>query len=653
MIRSLNWILFYGSILSLKIVENRIGGFLLTEKAPQGQVRVRFLAEPIRSSSVDALLPETVRDAKSIENVLKAFSEWYSSPMGLEVTTIQKAIQLPSILSENAEWMDCHYMYKPLIGADTIERHLRLQKVNLLGSSIAIKIVIDQVIVDGDESTDRPDQSFTVDSVFSVGFTFHTAERTNGSAEGMAIPERRGIVILDLEAAQNADVGYRYRVNAANIIREKSFKSGELSLRVLSFASRFLGQSAKNSTFISNSFVESKLTIPQRYFETWNKRDMENAVAFFSENIVYDDTAFPKPIIGKENLLKHFKFCAECFPPSFTFHVDRVLQRHQEKRSIVSWHVENGGLVLPFTEGLSYYEYEDTESSQLITKGIDFVDSESIKIAILRDPLVALFRHEPIRLLPTVVWLSYIYIVFFSEGVLPGKNALQLEVRTWEEVRDLSLNFFLVAPILKLPFSPCVHPMLEGVFNVLLSWAALFAGFLSDDRRTKSNVLPMLPMVVGMQFLTSAFLLPYLITRSPETEGNSSQHSPVTISDLDFPSQITESKLWGPALGFVGIYSIVWSMVGRWTEFGDLSERWVSFTGLLSIDRVGSSFIVDLIIFACFQGWLVDEDLQRRGVPSTERTELRWLAKYFPFFGLAAYLTLRPPFPLKTIDPNE
>ena len=77
------------------------------------------------------------------------------------------------------------------------------------------------------------------------------------------------------------------------------------------------------------------------------------------------------------------------------------------------------------------------------------------------------------------------YIIFLSDGILPGANALQLEQRTLEEVRYLSLNFFLVSPLLKLPFSPVVHPVLEGVFNLLLSSAALFAGFLSDEHRQK------------------------------------------------------------------------------------------------------------------------------------------------------------------------
>lgn len=72
---------------------------------------------------------------------------------------------------------------------------------------------------------------------------------------------------------------------------------------------------------------------------------------------------------------------------------------------------------------------------------------------------------------------------------------------------------------------------------------------------------------------------------------------------------------------------------------------------IYSVDRVGSSFIVDLIVFGLFQGWLVDDDLRRRGVniddmPSDSNIALlRGAAKYVPFFGLAAYLTLRPALP--------
>jgi len=44
-------------------------------------------------------------------------------------------------------------------------------------------------------------------------------------------------------------------------------------------------------------------------------------------------------------------------------------------------------------------------------------------------------------------------------------------------------------------------------------------------------------------------------------------------------------------------------------------------------------------------GWLVDDDLHRRGVAPTTAPALRALGRYVPFFGLVGYLLLRPRLP--------
>jgi hypothetical protein len=142
-----------------------------------------------------------------------------------------------------------------------------------------------------------------------------------------------------------------------------------------------------------------------------------------------------------------------------------------------------------------------------------------------------------------------------------------------------------------------------------------------------------------MQFLTSAFLLPYLSFRSSET------NEKVTYSEISKPAQIVgESRILGPSLAIVGTYAIFWGIFGRYERFGELSERWTTFLDLLSIDRVGSSFLVDLVIFGLFQNWMIDDDLKRRGIKGTELHSLRWIGKCIPFFGLAFYFAVRPPF---------
>jgi len=440
-----------------------------------------------------------------------------------------------------------------------------------------------------------------------------------------------------------------FELNDAGLIRnafvvKENDKSGESSLKILKLASDVIGVTKNDSTTDDDSSMQSieslptstsksltPLSLPEQYFDAWNQRDMKQAVSVFAQDVEYDDTAFPVPFSGKDALEKHLNICAEAMPASFAFIVDDKIDAGE--KVMVRWHVESNSEVLPFTRGCSWYTIENGK----ITSGTDLKEPAVFKtggLSLFIDSFLSKVKEEPIRMIPTAVWATYIYVVFFSSWFY-GLPATSLEVRTWEEVRDLSLNFFLVSPILGLPFAPVVHPGLEGIFNLLLSWAAMFGGFLSDDRKSKPNLFPMLPTVVGMQFLTSAFLLPYLATRSIEDK----KEAKLPQEDITTVIRLTDSKILGSAMGIVGTGSIFWGLFARFEDFGDLATRYTSLIDLLSIDRVGSSFLVDLAIFGLFQGWLVDDDAKRRGMDSN--SALAKAAKYIPFFGLATYLMLR------------
>jgi ketosteroid isomerase-like protein len=528
------------------------------------------------------------------------------------------ATQALSMLAEDCVFDNVAFS-KPWVGKEELERRLRLE------FDATSTILVDDIAVENAK----------------VGVRFHAE-----TIAGVPVDNSRGSAFFQL------DNDTEETIERVFWVIESAQKSGEDGLRLLTGASKIIEAQNKNKKPSITTATDTSprtgaakststltgLTAPEQYFAAWSKRDMELAVSMFADTVTYDDTAFPEAFSGKENARKHLLKCADAFPAAFTFEVDDLINGGD--RIAVLWHVNNGGEPLPFTRGCSFYELD---SKGRIQDGIDFVEPAPVKLggpALFVQSMKTKLAREPARWIPIVAWVAYIYIVFVSDGILPGANALQLEQRTWEEVRDLSLNFFLVSPLLGLPFSPVVHPMLEGVFNLLLSWAAMFAGFLSDDRRDKPNLLPTLPVVIGMQFLTSAFLLPYLATRTTEYSDN------VTREDLSPIAQGSESPLLGVSMGLVGSGSIAWFFMGR-SEFGGLNERWTSFIDLMSIDRVGTSFIVDLVIFGLFQAWLVDEDLKRRGVSSLQ-TPLAFIAKYVPFFGMAAYLSLRPSLPAKT-----
>jgi len=442
------------------------------------------------------------------------------------------------------------------------------------------------------------------------------------------------------------------------------------------------------------SATTNHLTPPEIYYEAFNNQNMEKASQCFTKDCIYDDAQYPQPLLGRDALLKQLNDFAEVLPPSsFNFAVDgivaddeydnkydevineidevegidenvmavKLLKEGGRRRYGVRWHVEDSsGEQLPFTRGASFYtsdriihtndnDKDNNNNNILLNTALDIPERAVFKTGTI-ERTARLIQSDPIRLVPLLTFLTYLYVVFLSDGIIPGANALAFEGRTWTEVKDLSLNFFLIAPLLHLPLaSEDVHPMLEGMFNLLLAWAGMFAGFLSDERRDKPNILRFGPVVVGMQFLTSAFLLPYLFTRAPEPPKRSRGVDTIVCREaIDGTVQaiVSEWKPLGPTLCGVGSFAILWALGAR-PEYGDFAGRWESFRDLLSIDRVGSSFVVDLAVFAVFQGWLVDDDLIRRGIdnPSENGGNLRLVAKFVPFFGLAAYLFLRPALP--------
>ncbi|CAJ1966468.1 unnamed protein product [Cylindrotheca closterium] len=556
---------------------------------PHPHRRLHAFANPFEAPSFP--LPNLLKLSSSANTLAEKFIA------ALNEKRIDDAMML---VGEDVKFIDTDFP-SPFEGKEELEKVLRLASSP---TSVASKFIIDDVAVDKNKN--------------KVGVQFHM--ETDG--------QRGKIGNAFFKLGESSGL-----IEEVFVFREHA-KSGETNLKILRGASQIIALTQDKTaeiktTAASSSAVSGSLSPPEQYFQAWNERDIDRACSVFVDHVKYDDTQFPAPFMGREKLNAHLTTCSECMLPSMSFEVDDTIDGGD--KFMTRWHVDNNGDAMPFSRGCSFY---NIKGGKIIT-GVDVVEPAVFKlggVSLLANKVLS----EPIRLVPAAAWLVYMYVVFFSDWFF-GLPATSLEQRTWEEVRDLSLNFFFVSPILHLPFAPVVHPMLEGVFNLLLSWAAMFAGFLSDERKEKPNPLPMLPIVIGMQFLTSAFLLPFLATRSNEEE------SPLVYQeDLSIVAKATESPILGIAMGGVGTGAIFWALFARIQDFG-WDTRLQSFLDLLSIDRVGSSFLVDLAIFAAFQGWLVDDDLKRRNMDPDAL--LGKICKFVPFFGMAAYLTLRDPLP--------
>ena len=545
---------------------------------------------------------------------------------------------------ENVAFTDGSF-YNSIVGKDDLLRHFLLFQDND-SSALSIHsnryIVIDDIAaaLDASLENDNGDDGAAGGDTgkYNVCVQYHLEELMVEDGNASVIPDSKGITFYTMHDDKIIEM--------FDVLEPPSPKPGNAGLELLEKASSILGKNdSKEENVKSTNALSPNANVVEKYFDAWNQRKMDYAVNCFSDDCLYEDLQYSTPFSGKDNMKRHLFNVAKCLPESFQFKVDKLvvmsnknpLAFEYKEKVGVQWHVESDDDELPFTKGCSFYV---TNRNDLIKSGVDIPEPAVIKKGAFNS-VAKRFIEEPVRFIPASVWMAYMYIVFFSDGILPGANALALEQRTWEEVRDLSLNFFLVSPMLNLPFAPVVHPMLEGVFNLLLAWAAMFAGFLSDERKDKPNVLPFGPIIVGMQFLTSAFLLPYLALRT--SENDEVLRKTVFKEDIDgeIQAKVGEWRPLGPLLGGVGTSSIVWAFLAR-PEFGNLSERYHSLLELLSVDRVGSSFLVDLAIFALFQGWFVDDDMKRRGIAANEEIILRNVAKFVPFFGLAFFLSVRP-----------
>ena len=73
-----------------------------------------------------------------------------------------------------------------------------------------------------------------------------------------------------------------------------------------------------------------------------------------------------------------------------------------------------------------------------------------------------------------------------------------------------------------------------------------------------------------------------------------------------------------------------------------------SLKEIISHDRLAFSFCVDLLYYSVFQGWLVSDDMKRRGM--SEGTFSAQVARYIPFYGLVYYFLVRDQLYKEKID---
>ena len=326
--------------------------------------------------------------------------------------------------SDDVNFVDTSY-YNPIVGKEQLLKHFYLHAGSSALSTFskttsfsAAAIVVDDIVSVSDKLSD----------LSKVCVMYHLTDD-----EGKDIVDSTAITFYTITSDGKIS-------SAFDVTEPKSPKPGDSGLKLLKTVSNLIGDESivmKSDNINEN---DQSLSAVEKYFEAWNARDMKRAVSQFTEDCSVRDLQYDDAFSCRDELEKHLLRCKDCLPSSFNFVIDDIAITSQ--KAGVLWHVENNGEPLSFTRGCSFY----TLRNGLIESGFDIPEKAPPKTGFLKT-ITSKFEAEPIRLIPAALWVAYMYILFISDGILPGANALQLEQRTWEEVRDLSINFFLVSPL--------------------------------------------------------------------------------------------------------------------------------------------------------------------------------------------------------------
>lgn len=228
---------------------------------------------------------------------------------------------------------------------------------------------------------------------------------------------------------------------------------------------------------------------------------------------------------------------------------------------------------------------------------------------------------------------------------LPGEPAWAVAPDTLSEVIAESTDFFFVLPLLNacgvdlLGAAPQVHPVTLGVFNFAEAFVFMLLPPLLMDR--KGRDLPTVKLWSFAMFLTNALLLPYIAKRTATPVPASWEEEKaaaaagddsdgVGLAEITMGEKGLLSKAFG-VFGFaVGLLSVWWASAADPAVGGDLAQRSAFLGELMTSDRVSLAFAVDIVIFSCWQAYLIGE----------VDPEAPAACRFVPFWGLAAWLML-------------
>ncbi|CAI8592059.1 unnamed protein product [Vicia faba] len=132
-------------------------------------------------------------------------------------------------------------------------------------------------------------------------------------------------------------------------------------------------KSVTTTTRFDDSVVDSASTVVRNFYEGINRHDVDSVEYLMSENCVYEDLVFPRPFVGRKEILEFFKKFTESTSLDLQFVIDDLSTEDSSSVGVI-WHLEWKGKPFPFSKGCSFYRLEVIDGKRQITYGRDSVE---------------------------------------------------------------------------------------------------------------------------------------------------------------------------------------------------------------------------------------------------------------------------------------
>ena len=117
----------------------------------------------------------------------------------------------------------------------------------------------------------------------------------------------------------------------------------------------------------SPAFVDATPAQPEIYrkaaafYDAWNEKDVDQAMTFFSSDVVLIDSQYDKPFVGAQAVRDYLQECVDSLP-GWKFIIDDHAADIPHNTLGLRWHVEDSSHIpLPFpNNGISFLTFNDS-----------------------------------------------------------------------------------------------------------------------------------------------------------------------------------------------------------------------------------------------------------------------------------------------------